>query len=75
MQDPEEELRLELVRLRAAMARQLREKLEKGEGVTPAWMDQARKFLTDQGMVRQAERAPRAPAVVLDLPFAEGDGE
>lgn len=75
MSHPEDDLRDQLTRLRAAMAKKLCEKLESNDGITPAWMDQARKFLTDQGMVRQADRAPKASAVVRDLPFGDPESD
>ena len=71
MKTPDDSLRDELTLLRAAMAKRLREKLEGKEQLTPAWIDQARRFLTDQGMVRSPDRAPKAPPVVIDLPFQD----
>ncbi len=73
---PDDQLRDELTLLRVAMARVLRSKLDGDVGeITPAWMDQARKFLTDQGMVRTPGSAPRAPAVTIDLPFTDPETE
>lgn len=72
---PDDILRDELTRLRAAMAKVLREKLESGTDITPAWMDQARKFLTDQGMVRSADRVQVSPAVTQNLPFKDDESE
>jgi len=71
MKTPDDALRDELTLLRAAMAKRLREKLEGKEQLTPAWIDQARRFLTDQGMVRSPDRAPKVPPVVIDLPFQD----
>lgn len=72
MIDPDEELRQELTLLRAAMAKRLREKLEAGE-VSTSWFESARKFLTDQGMALPRASAPKAPPVVLGLPFPTAD--
>lgn len=74
MSDPADELRLELTRLRAVMARRLRESLEADGPVQPAMLEAARKFLSDQGMVLGKEPKPApAPAISRDLPFGEED--
>lgn len=72
MSDADTELREELLRLRAVVARRLRERLEGKEPVTPAFLDQARRFLLDQ---LKPEIKPRAPAVTRDLPFLGDDND
>lgn len=63
-------LRDELMKLRAVVARRLREQLEKADGATPAWIDVARKFLSDQDSVlTEPPERPMQPPVVSDLPF------
>ncbi len=68
----EDELREELTRLRITVTRRLRERLEDPTAMaTPAYLEAARKFLTDQGMVLPPKRAQRAPPVTIDLPFQD----
>lgn len=65
-------LRDELVLLRAALARRLREQLEAKGPVAPAMLEAVRKFLSDQGMVLGKEPKPApAPAISRDLPFGD----
>lgn len=68
-----DDLRIELTRLRTAVARRLREKLEGSDPITPAFLDVARRFLSDQGYKLRPELPQRAGPVVEGLPFGEGD--
>jgi hypothetical protein len=68
-----DDLRLELTRLRTAVAKKLREKLEGADPVTPAYLDVARRFLSDQGYKLRPELPERAGPVISGLPFTEGD--
>lgn len=71
-----DELREELVLLRAALARRLREQLQAEGPVQPAMLEAVRKFLSDQGMVLGKEPKPApAPAISRDLPFSDEDTE
>ncbi len=71
MSRPDDDLREELVLLRAAMARALRKQIDDGKATTPAWFEAARKFLSDQGVVlpKAPSGPPPAPALSHDLPF------
>lgn len=59
----------DLAGIQAALARRFREALEGEDPVTPAFLDQARRFLSDS----LAHRPPPVPAppLVADLPFPD----
>lgn len=70
--DAEAELRDELARLRTAVARKLRAGLEADGPVSPAFLEAARKFLTDQNFTLGREPTrPKAPAVTQRMPFED----
>lgn len=70
---PEQELAAELVLLRIAAVRRLRERLEDpNEPATPSYLDVARKMISD--LMGPTPPPPKAPAIVRDLPFTDPDG-
>ena len=60
-----DDLQNELLRLRAAVARRMREKLEAEGEIQPAYLEACRKFLADQ---LRPERAHASP-ITVDLPY------
>jgi len=75
MQDPDDDLRVELTRLRTAVAKSLRIQIEGGKA-SPAVLEAARKFIVDQGYTLRKDHngldaIPRQPPIALDLPFGD----
>jgi len=68
-------LQTELDKLAAAVAMNLRERIEKGDA-TPALLDVARKFLEDHKERRDPDGLANVPRqAALDLPFTDEDDE
>lgn len=57
--------------LHTALAEYLRDRLKSGEGVTAAEIEQARKFLADNGVEDGGRAGSPSDAIVGELPFAE----